>query len=236
MGLRGVGKTVLLNEIHRQAQDGGYHSIFIEAHEGKHIAALLLAPLREILFLLDRKQNVNQYVKRSFRILKSFFNALKVKIQDIELNLDIDPEEGIADSGDLEADLPILLESVAQAAASQGTAISIIIDELQYLSERELSALIMAIHRISQRQLPLVLVGAGLPQLVGLTGRSKSYAERLFDFPTIGPLESKDAFLALQEPVKRLQVQFDLMALEKIKQKLKAIPILFKSGDTKLGI
>ena len=206
----------MLSRIHETAKREGYHSVFIEAHEGKHIAALLLPHLREILFQLDRKEKVNRQVKRCFRVLKSFVNGLQLKIPGIELNLDIDPEQGVADSGDLEADLPTLLEEVAKAAAQQKTALALVIDELQYLSERELSALIMAIHRMAQKQLPLVLVGAGLPQLIALTGKSKSYAERLFDFPYLGPLSKADAFKALQEPVKRENMSFDQAALENI--------------------
>jgi hypothetical protein len=224
VGLRGVGKTVLLNEIHKLALADGYKSIFIEAHENKSLAALILPPLRQVLFTLDRMENVSEKVKRGLRVLKSFFNGIKLKAQDIELSLDVDPEKGSADSGDLEADLPILLEAIAEAASERKTAVAIIIDELQYLSQNELSALIMAIHKISQRQLPLVLFGAGLPQLVALSGRSKSYAERLFDFPQIGPLERKYAIEALQEPMKEQNVEFSEGALEEILEKTKGYP------------
>ena len=147
-------------------------------------------------------ENLSRKVKRSFQVLKSFMNSVKMKIQDFEISLDIDPEVGTADSGDLESDLPALLEAIAEAALDRKTAVAIIIDELQYLSEHEMSALIMAMHRIAQKKLPLALVGAGLPQLVGLMGRSKSYAERLFDFPKIGPLEKEDTIAALRGPAK----------------------------------
>lgn len=224
VGLRGVGKTVLLNEISRLAESGGYKSLLLEAHERKTLAALLLPALRQLLFQLDRMENASSKVKRGFRVLKSFFNGIKVKVQEIELSLDVDPEPGAADSGDLETDLPALLESIAEAAADRKTAVAIIIDELQYLTETEMSALIMAVHRISQRQLPLVLIGAGLPQLVGLTGRSKSYAERLFDFPKIGPLQKEDAIAALQEPVKEQKVEFTRDALDEVLTQTKGYP------------
>ncbi len=201
IGLRGVGKTVLLNEIERIAQSSGCKSILVEAHEKKPLAALLLPSLRQLLYQLDRMEMVSEKVKKGLRVLKSFINGVRIKYQDIEIGLDIDPEVGTADSGDLESDLPALLEAIAEAAAERKTAIVIIIDELQYLSEQELSALIMAIHRIAQKKLPLALVGAGLPQLIGLTGRSKSYAERLFDFIKIGPLAKPDATQALQQPI-----------------------------------
>ena len=176
IGLRGVGKTVLLNRIEEIAETDGYKVVLIEAPENKPLAALLIPPLRRILLALDRFENVNEHVKRGLRVLKAFVGAVKVNMGNFEIGLDIDPERGTADSGDLEADLPELLLAIAQAAAARQTAIAIIIDEVQYLPEDELSALIMAIHRITQKQLPLVLIGAGLPQLVGHTGRSKSYA------------------------------------------------------------
>lgn len=216
IGLRGVGKTVLLNEIHRLSEQSGYNSILLEAHERKSLAALLLPPLRQLLFKLDRMENLSRKVKRSFQVLKSFMNSVKMKIQDFEISLDIDPEIGTADSGDLESDLPALLEAIAEAALDRNTAVAIIIDELQYLTEQEMSALIMAIHRIAQKKLPLALVGAGLPQLVGLMGRSKSYAERLFDFPRIGPLEKVDAIAALRGPAKEQDVEITDDALTEI--------------------
>jgi hypothetical protein len=209
VGLRGVGKTVLLVRIQETAEAAGYKTVFVEAHEKKSLAALLMPPLRQVLLSLDGARKVNVQVKRALRVLKSFARSVKIKLGDFEIGLDIEPELGAADSGDLEADLPDLLVAVAQAAASRETAIAIILDEMQYLSENELSALIMGVHRIAQKQLPLVVVGAGLPQLVGLTGRSKSYAERLFDFPVVGALSDDEARNALQEPVRREGVRFE---------------------------
>lgn len=224
VGLRGVGKTVLLNEIHKIAEAEGYKSIFIEAHENKSLAALLLPQIRQLLYTLDRMEDMSQKVKRGFRVLRSFFNGVKIKAQDIEFSLDVDPETGTADSGDLQFDLPILLEAIGEAAADRKTAVALIIDEIQYLTEEELSALIMAMYKISQKQLPLVLVGAGLPQLVALAGRSKSYAERLFDFPRIGPLQESDAIKAVQEPVREQGIEFTADALQEIINKTKGYP------------
>jgi type II secretory pathway predicted ATPase ExeA len=115
----------------------------------------------------------------------------------------IEPEKGTADSGDLESDLAQVFIALREAAQDRNTAVAIIIDELQYLSDEELTSLIMAVNKISQRSLPVVLVGAGLPQLVGKAGRAKSYAERLFDYPKLGPLKNADAKIALQEPVQK---------------------------------
>lgn len=216
VGLRGVGKTVLLNKVREMADAQGYHSLLIEAHENKPLPLLLLPPLRQTLFALDRMQNVSQKVKRGLRVLRSFIGAVKVKVGDAEFGLDIDPETGSADSGDLEADLAELFVAIGEAAADRGTAIAIIIDELQYMTEAEMSALIMAIHRVSQRSLPLVLIGAGLPQLVGLAGKSKSYAERLFVYPEIGALSLEDASSALQGPVQTQGVSFTPEALAEV--------------------
>lgn len=215
-GLRGVGKTVLLNEIDRMARELGYRTILIEAHDSKHLAALLVPHLRRLLFDLDRVAGAGDKVRRGIAVLKSFAGAIKVKVGEIEIGLDIEPEAGVADSGDLEADLPDLFQAVGEAALERKAAVAILIDEIQYFNTAELSALIMAMHRMQQRQLPVVLVGAGLPILPGLMGDSKSYAERLFSFPNIGPLPQADAIKALADPVKASGESFDASALKEI--------------------
>ena len=222
VGLRGVGKTVLLNRIWEAAGDEGFKSVLVEAHEDKYIAELLIPPLRQILFSLDAQVNVSDKVKRGLRVLSSFIKGLKVKISGIEFS--IDPEPGVGDSGDLEADLGELFVAIGEAAADRETAVAICVDELQYLDEKELSALIMAIHRINQRNLPLTLIGAGLPQIVGLTGRSKSYAERLFDFPPIGKLNEQDSASALQSPVRSNEVEFTEEAIQEILRETQGYP------------
>ena len=214
VGLHGVGKTVILGRIRDDAQASGYKALMIEVPEDKAIPEMLLPPLRQILLSLDAMANVSAKVKRGLRVLKSFASGLKLAVGGVELG--IEAEVGSADSGDLESDLGNLLEAVAEAAADRGTAVAICIDELQYLSETDLSALIMAIHRVAQRQLPLVVFGAGLPQIVGKAGRSKSYAERLFEFPELGPLSNTDAQEALRGPARDEGVEFTQEALEEI--------------------
>jgi hypothetical protein len=203
IGLRGVGKTVLLVRIEELAHRLGYQSLLVEAHEDKSLPALLLPAVRQILLALDQLGALNEKVKRGLRTLRSFANAIKVKYGDLEIGIDIDAEQGVAASGDIELDLPQLMVAVGEAAAARKKAVALLLDELQYINEIELSALIMGMHKIAQRQLPVVLIGAGLPQLVGNMGRSKSYAERLFDFPEVGPLSAKDAEVALIEPIER---------------------------------
>lgn len=203
IGLRGTGKTVLLHEISGLAEKEGYQSVMIEAHEKKSLPELLLPELRRILFALDAGGTISSKVKRAFRVLKSFVSSVKINVrtQEIDFGIGIEPEKGTADSGDLEADLAQVFIALGEAAKDRNTAVAIIIDELQYLGDEELSSLIMAVHKVSQKSLPVVVIGAGLPQLVGKAGRAKSYAERLFDYPELGPLKKEDAKIALQEPV-----------------------------------
>lgn len=215
-GRRGVGKTVLLNEIERLAAKTGYRTVPLEAHEDKALAAMLVPPLRKLLFELDRAAGAGDKAKRGLAVLKGFMNGVKLAMGDIEVGLDIEPERGSADSGDLESDLPNLFMAVAEAAEERKTPVALLIDELQYFSAKELSALIMAMHKIQQRQLPMVLLGAGLPILPRLAGESKSYAERLFSFPNIGALSEPDANKALQDPTRAVGVEFEAAALKEI--------------------
>lgn len=216
VGLRGVGKTVLLTEITKIAEQKKYLSEQLEVPEDKSLAALLIPSLRRIVLRLDNSKNLSEKVKSAIRVLKSFVGSLKLKLGEIEIGIDIDPERGVADSGDFESDLKDLFVAVGEAAKARNTVIAIIIDELQYLKESEFGALIMAMHKVAQRELPLVLIGAGLPQLVGLAGKSKSYAERLFEYPEVGPLSAADARQALAEPVARELVRFEEAALATI--------------------
>ncbi len=215
-GLRGVGKTVLLNEMERTAQADGYRTLLVEAHEQKPLGALLAPPLRQLLYKLDRLAGAGHKARQALAVLKGFFGTISIRMEGIELGLDIDAEKGTADSGDLEIDLPDLFAAAAEAAAEQGTCLAVMIDEIQYLNKKELGALIMSMHRMQQRQLPLVLLGAGLPILPGLAGESKSYAERLFSFPDVGALSESDTSRALQDPVKQYRVEFDEAAIREI--------------------
>ena len=223
-GLRGVGKTVLLNEIERMAKVADYRTVSIEAHEDKALGTLIAPPLRTILFDLNRVAGAGNKAKRGLAVLRSFIGALKIEVGDVTFGLDIDPERGSADSGDLEIDLPNLFVAVAEAAQEKRSAVAVLIDEVQYFNQKELGALIMAMHKVQQRQLPLVLVGAGLSVLPGLAGESKSYAERLFSFPDIGPLSKDDAAKALREPAHVAGVVFEAPALAEVFRLTKGYP------------
>ena len=216
VGLRGVGKTVLLNRLSDIAEDNHFRTAMVEAHEGKRLPSLIVPPLRSMLLSLSLIEGAKDKARRGLRALKGFLNGLNVSISDFDIELSIDSEPGLADSGNLEADLPDLMVAVAEAAKAAGRSICVFIDELQYLSPTEFSALIMAVHRINQRSLPFMLVGAGLPQILGLAGNSKSYAERLFRFPTVGALEPEDAALALINPAEAEGVRFTDDAVARI--------------------
>ncbi|MCM0043872.1 MAG: ATP-binding protein [Burkholderiaceae bacterium] len=216
VGLRGVGKTVLLDRIRSDAEEVGIHTVRIEAPEGRSLPALLAPQLRQALLRLSQVEAAKDYAIRGLRALAGFAGKLKMTFGDIEVGIDYDPEPGLADNGDLEHDLQALIEQVGATARSAGTALAIFIDELQYVEEGQLAALITAMHRAEQRQLPVVLVGAGLPQLRGRMGNAKSYAERLFDFPEIGPLPADAASRAIQKPLQDEGVEIAADALTQI--------------------
>lgn len=216
VGLRGVGKTVLLDRLRLDAESTGIHTVRIEAPEGRSLPALLAPQLRQALLRLSQVSTAKDYAIRGLRALAGFASKLKITYGDIEVGLDYESEPGLADNGDLEHDLQALFEQVGLAAKSAGTALVLFIDELQYVPEAQLAALITAIHRTEQRQLPVVLVGAGLPQLRGQMGNAKSYAERLFDFPIIGPLGPDAARQAIVKPLADEGVSITDEALEKI--------------------
>ena len=223
-GLRGVGKTVLLNEIERIAVAAGYRTVSVEATEDKRLGVLLAPFMRKVLFDLNRVAGAGDKVKRALGVLRSFIGSIKVSVDDVNIGLDIEPERGSADSGDLEIDLPDLFVAVGEAALERHAPVAVLIDEVQYFNQKELGALIMAMHKVQQRQLPVVLLGAGLPILPGLAGDSKSYAERLFSFPDIGALAPDDATKALRDPAQEAGVTFTDEALAEIFRLTKGYP------------
>ena len=224
LGLRGVGKTVLLEDMRQSAEQGGIHTVRVEAPEHRSLPSLLAPQLRQGLLRLSRLEQAKDAAHRGLRALAGFARSLKLKFGDIEVGLDFEPEVGLADNGELEQDLSALLEQAGLAARAGGTALGMFLDELQYVKEAELAALITALHRASQLRLPIAVVGAGLPQLAGQTGRAKSYAERLFDFPDIGPLAPDAARLALTKPAESLGVRFEEPAIERLLQVTQGYP------------
>lgn len=224
VGLRGVGKTVLLERMRDNAEASGIQTARIEAPEGRSLPALLAPQLRLALIRLSRIHKAQDLTRRAQRALAGFVSSLKFRYRDIEITVDADPEPGLADNGDLELDLQALLETAGEAATAAETALAVFLDELQYVPVDQLAALIMALHRTAQRQLPVMLIGAGLPHVRGRLGEAKSYAERLFDFPEVGPLSSEAAGVAIARPVAAEGVEIDEGALDLILQHTRGYP------------
>lgn len=224
VGLRGVGKTVLLDQIRKDAEADGIHGVRVEAPENKSLPAVLAPQVRQALLRLSHTEAAKNAAQRALRALAGFAKALKVKYKDIEVGLDYGSEPGLADNGDLEIDLAALLEQVGVSARAAKTALVVFVDELQYVNESQLAALISALHRCAQSELPITVVGAGLPQLRGMTGNAKSYAERLFDFATIGPLNNDEAEIAIVKPAKDEGVEYKRDAVEAIIHRTKGYP------------
>lgn len=233
VGLRGVGKTVLLDQMRKDAEATGIRAMRIEAPESRSLPAILAPQLREALLHLSLDEKARDLAKRALRGLAGFVKALKIKYNDIEVGLDYEPEPGLADNGDLEHDLQALLEVAGEAAARSGTVLAMFVDEMQYVAEPELAALITALHRSAQQQLPVMLVGAGLPQLPGQFGEAKSYAERLFEFVTISPLSPEDSKLALVLPARREGVEYTDEALDAIVAKTQGYPYFLQEWGTR---
>ena len=224
VGLRGVGKTVLLDQMRKDAEASGVHTLRLEAPEGRSLPAMLAPQLRLALLRLSEVEAAKAVAVRGLRALAGFAQSLKVKFNDIEVGFDFESEKGLADNGDLEGDLAALLEQVGKAAQNAKTAVVIFIDELQYVEEDQFAALISALHRCSQQKLPITVVGAGLPQLVGRAGRAKSYAERLFDYPEVGPLFKQDATRAIKKPALDLGVDVTDEAVNEIVSRTQGYP------------
>jgi type II secretory pathway predicted ATPase ExeA len=224
VGLRGVGKTVLLREIRRHALEKNYAVEMIEAQEEQTIVQLLVPALRRLLLELDSTKKTIAAVKRGLRVLRSFLGTIKIKATDIELTLGVDPEEGRADSGELESDLKDLLLALGEASKEAGRPIALLIDELQYLPRTDLAALIRGLHAVAQESLPLVLFGAGLPQLFSQVGEAKSYAERLFRFSEIDRLSHPESNEVVRGPVEQEGSTVSDDALEEIYKQTRGYP------------
>ncbi len=223
-GLRGVGKTVLLNRMQRDAEARGLFAAKIEAPEDRSLPALLVPNLRALLLKLNRGERAKAAARRGLRALAGFVKGLKIKYGDLDIGLEYEPEAGLADSGDLETDLAALLIAVGRAAAERGNAAALFVDELQYVKEEELAALISGLHQASQAEAPITMVAAGLPQIIGQSGRAKSYAERLFEFAAIDRLDADSARAALRVPAEKRDVLYEDSAIDEILKQTRHYP------------
>ena len=240
LGLRGVGKTVLLNTVENMAAERGHLTSSIESPENKPLGEQLLPRIHQVLRKLSMIENAKSKTFDALRALRSFASVFKFEYGDMAIS--VDPEVGIADSGDMENDLPELFVRVGEAAKAAGKAWTLLIDEVQYLGEKDLAALIVSMHKVNQKDLPVVFFGAGLPQVAALSGDAKSYAERLFNYPEVGALTEKDAKAAICQPISDEGAKIDNDALAEILSKTKGYPYFLQewghqcwnlaSGDT----
>ncbi len=226
LGLRGVGKTVLLRKLEAMAQGHGYQTSFIEAPENKSLVELLYPKIHQVLRKLSSIENAKMMSLNAMRTLRSFAKTFKISIEDISIS--VDPEIGSADSGILEYDLSELFIRVGETAKAAGKGWCLFIDEVQYLSKEELSALIVGIHHSNQKSLPIMFFGAGLPQVAALSGDAKSYAERLFDYPPVGALDAAAAVAAIKQPILEEEERITEEALVSIIEKTKGYPFFLQ--------
>lgn len=226
LGLRGTGKTVLLNEIEEIGRAEGHLTSKMEAPEGASLARMLLPQMQKIMRSLSGVERAKQTAMRGLGGLRNLASAFNIEIGGVGIG--VKPEPGFADSGDLEFDLPDLFEEIGRAAQSAEKGWLLLIDEVQYLSEADLSALIVSLHRVSQKRLPVLFVGTGLPQVAKLAGNAKSYAERLFTYPQIGALEPQAAKLALSKPIADEDAGISEDALDLIVEGTKGYPFFLQ--------
>lgn len=223
-GLRGVGKTVLLNRIRVDCEADGFATVRIEAPEGRSLPAMLVPALRATLLRFSRREAARTHARKALRALAGFTKALKVKYADLEVAFDLEPEPGLADSGDFDTDLSDLLRVTGIACREASTALVLFVDELQYVPEAQLAPLITAIHHCNQDGLPVTMMAAGLPQLLGQMGRAKSYAERLFEFVAIDRLDDAAAEIALCRPAENEGVMYQPGAIKEILSETQGYP------------
>ena len=232
LGLRGVGKTVLLNRLLAIATQNGFQTIKIEAPEGGALPELLAPALRSILYALDLKAGAGHKLRRAVTVLRSFAAVFKVTVGELEFG--IEPARGLADTGRLQQDLPDLFVAIAEAAAERKMAIGLFIDEVQYLRADELAAVVVACHEIAQRNLPLLFIGAGLPQIAALAGNAKSYAERLFNYPQVDQLPPAAARDALEKPAQGEGVTFEPAAVAEILRVTEGFPYFIQEWGSQV--
>ena len=226
LGLRGTGKTVLLNEIGRIAEQEGLLASKVEAPEGESLARLIYPEMRKVMRSLSGVAAATQIAARGLRGLRNFASVFKIKVAGVEVGVEAEP--GLADSGDLQYDLPDLFTLIGKAAQAAGCGWILLIDEVQYLSEQDLSALIVALHRMSQEGLPVLMVGAGLPQIARLAGEAKSYAERLFLYPGVGALDPASAAQAVEKPIIEEEASIEAKALQTIVERTQGYPFFLQ--------
>ena len=212
-GLRGVGKTVLLNYIENLADEMDLPSEYMEiAERDRSFQYQMALHIYKLINRLSLLKNIESHIKKALSILKAF--TIKYGCDDI--SIEVNPANGISDTGNLANDMTELFLALGMIAQKQNKGVVLFIDEIQYIKDDEFEALMEAIHRTNQKNYPIVIFSAGLPKIAKIAGDVKSYAERLFDFIEIDSLNNEEAKLALIEPAKRFQINYTDEAINKI--------------------
>lgn len=211
-GLRGVGKTVLLNVFEEMCAENGWHGEVNEISVETKLGPFIARESRRALLAMSAMRRAGDAVKNALRVVKGF----SLSVGEVTLEFDVDAIPGKADSGDLPTDLRDLFLEVGAAARACDGAFALILDEVHNLERSDFEALIIGLHRAKQKSLPISFVGAGLPLLPELTHEAKTYAERMFRFRSIGPLAPADAGAALREPAEEQGVSWDAAAVDEV--------------------
>jgi hypothetical protein len=214
-GLRGVGKTVLLEEFRKRAEARRWVTLDAEIAKSTPFGPRMAQLVRRGLLQLSPRARWDDRMTRAAGILRSFTVTVSPD-GTLGAGLDVDAVAGLGDSGDLAEDLTDVLVAVGEAAQHRDTGVVFLFDELQFLAKEEFESLVAALHKTVQRALPVTVVGAGLPLLPQLSGEAKSYAERLFRFPVIGHLVGAEAMSALVDPAATEGVAFEPGATDHI--------------------
>jgi hypothetical protein len=236
LGLRGTGKTVLLNEFRKLGENERLLVSRIEAPEGASLGRLIVPEMLKIMRSLSGTAAARHVAVRGLRGLRNLAAGIRIEVPGISLGIEgaADPEPGLADSGDLSRDLPDLFDVLGAAARSAGKGWLLLIDEVQYLTPEDLSALIVSLHRVSQSDLPVAFAGAGLPQVARLAGDAKSYAERLFQYPAVGALDPVAAARAIRLPIENEGAQITEQAVEQIVVATHGYPFFIQEWGSKV--
>jgi hypothetical protein len=219
-GLRGVGKTVLLVRIRKEAERAGHHTVMVEAHDRRPLPALLAPALQEVLTRFNKVAKAKALALKAMTFLHLFASTFTIQVGDAELGLGA----RALMTGDLEQDLPTLFQAVGEAARAAGQTVIGLIDEMQSLNRIELSALIIAMHKVAQEGLPIVLIGAALPHIRAAAGESNAFTERQFQYIDIGALNSDDAWWAVRRPVEANGATISNAALREILRRTGGYP------------
>ena len=216
-GLRGVGKTVLLNRIEDIAEENDILYEHIEVSERSSFKTAISLHIQKLIRQMSVKAKAENIWQKAMSVLKAFQITYSPE-GDVSVSLkdDVAAAVGISDTGNFANDLTELFVSMGTLAKNSESSVCLFIDEIQYLKDDEFEALITAVHRVNQKGLPVTLFAAGLPKVAKIAGDIKSYAERLFSFISIDSLKPEAAKLALVEPAKKIDVTFTDEAIDEI--------------------